>query len=251
MPTFQHKEYEIAYLDEGEGEPIVLVHGFASNKEINWVLPGWTTALKNAGRRVIALDNRGHGQSSKPYDPAVYTLPLMASDTLALLDHLKLDRADYLGYSMGGRIGMLLSLRNPDRIRSATLGGIGASIITGPGRSVQITAALEAESVDKVEDPIARQFRAFAEQTRSDLKSLIACMKGLKHQFTAEELASCRVPMLIVRGSDDDDIAGPIEDIARIIPGCEYAEIPGRNHMTAVGDRMFKESVVAFLKKRP
>lgn len=251
MLSFQRDNLEIAYLDEGEGEPIVLVHGFASNKEINWVLPGWTAALKSAGRRVIALDNRGHGRSSKPHDAAAYSVQQMAGDTLALLDHLKLDRADYLGYSMGGRIGMYLSLKHPDRIRSAALGGIGASIITGPGRRTQIVAALEAKSAQEISDPVARSFRMFAEQTKSDLKALIACMDGLRVQFNEEELASIRVPMLIVRGGDDDDIAGPIENIARTIPGCEYVELPHRNHMTAVGDRAFKEGVAGFLQKRP
>lgn len=101
MPTFGHDGLEIAFLDEGKGEPIVLVHGFASSKEINWVQPSWVSTLKKIGRRVIALDNRGHGDSSKPHDPAAYSLPLMASDTIALLDHLKLERVDYLGYSMG------------------------------------------------------------------------------------------------------------------------------------------------------
>jgi pimeloyl-ACP methyl ester carboxylesterase len=251
MPSFQRGDLEISYIDEGEGEPVVLVHGFASNKEINWLLPGWTTALKNAGRRVIALDNRGHGRSSKPHDPKAYEMTLMAGDTLALLDHLKLERADYLGYSMGGRIGMFLALRHSDRLRSATLGGIGASIITGPGRREQIVAALEAKSINEISDPVAKQFRAFAEQTKSDLKALVACMNGLRHEFSAEELAACRVPMLIVRGGDDNDIAGPAADIARLIPGCEYIEIPRRNHMTVVGDRAFKQGVVDFLAKRP
>jgi pimeloyl-ACP methyl ester carboxylesterase len=131
------------------------------------------------------------------------------------------------------------------------LGGVGASIITGQGRSEQIAQALEAPSADAIKEPVERQFRLFAEQTKSDLKALVACMRGVKHQFSAEELASCRVPMLIVRGSDDDDIAGPIEDIARIVPGCEYIEIPGRNHMTAVGDKVFKEGVLNFLQTRP
>jgi pimeloyl-ACP methyl ester carboxylesterase len=251
MPSFHHDNLEIAYLDEGEGEPIVLVHGFASNKEINWVFPGWTTALKNAGRRVIALDNRGHGQSSKPHDPAAYTMTHMAGDTLALLDHLKVDRADYLGYSMGGRIGTYLAFRHPDRIRSASLGGIGASIITGQGRRLQIIEALKAESANEISDPVAKQFRVFAEQTKSDLKALIACMDGLHVEFKKEELASIRVPMLIVRGGDDDDIAGPAAEIASIIPECEYIELPRRNHMTAVGDRAFKEGVIGFLDKRP
>lgn len=251
MPSFQHDNLEIAYLAEGEGEPIVLVHGFASNKEINWVLPSWTAGLKQAGRRVIALDNRGHGHSSKPHGASAYTMQHMAGDTLALLDHLKIDRADYLGYSMGGRIGMYLALNHPDRIRSSSLGGIGASIITGPGRRVQIIEALTAKSAAEITDPVAKSFRVFAEQTKSDLKALIACMDGLRVQFSEKELAAIRVPMLIVRGADDDDIAGPGAEIAKVIPGCEYIELPHRNHMTAVGDRGFKEGVAAFLQKRP
>ena len=91
------------FLDEGEGEPIVLIHGFASNKEVNWVYPGWVTTLRRAGRRVIALDNRGHGESTKLYDPAAYHSAIMAEDVRALLDHLGLGRADVMGYSMGAR----------------------------------------------------------------------------------------------------------------------------------------------------
>src|SRR6188472_3489163 len=99
MPTFHHDDVEIAYLDEGEGAPIVLVHGFASTKEVNRVNPGWVPTLTRAGRRAIALDNRGHGASSKLYDPAAYHSAAMADDVHALLDHLKIARADIMGYS--------------------------------------------------------------------------------------------------------------------------------------------------------
>src|SRR5712691_9314593 len=101
MPSFQHDGVEIAFLDEGAGEPIVLVHGFASNAAVNWVHPGWVATLTKAGRRVIALDIRGHGASSKLYDPAAYHSAAMAEDVRALLDHLALSRADVMGYSMG------------------------------------------------------------------------------------------------------------------------------------------------------
>src|ERR1043166_7868691 len=101
MPTFQHDNVEIAYLDQGEGDPIVLVHGFASNKEVNWVQPGWVSTLTRDKRRVIALDNRGHGQSTKLYDPADYHTNLMAADVAALIQHLDLVHADVMGYSLG------------------------------------------------------------------------------------------------------------------------------------------------------
>src|SRR5579872_4441485 len=125
MPTFHNGAVEIAYLDEGHGEPIVLVHGFASTKEVNWVAPGWVSTLTRAGRRVIALDNRGHGQSSKLYDPAAYHSAIMAQDVRALLDHLALPRADVMGYSMGARIAAFLALADPQRVRAVVLGGLG------------------------------------------------------------------------------------------------------------------------------
>src|SRR5581483_7741507 len=103
MPSFRHDKVELAYLDEGAGDPVVLVHGFASNKEVNWVQTGWMTTLTRAGRRAIALDNRGHGQSTKLYDPEEYRVGKMAEDVRALLDHLRLNQADVMGYSMGAR----------------------------------------------------------------------------------------------------------------------------------------------------
>jgi pimeloyl-ACP methyl ester carboxylesterase len=112
MASFRNGEVEIAYLDEGEGEPIVLIHGFASNKEVNWVLPGWVATLMRAGQRVIALDNRGHGVSSKLYDPSAYHGATMAEDARALLDYLNIERADVMGYSMGARITALLAVNH-------------------------------------------------------------------------------------------------------------------------------------------
>src|ERR1700754_2434989 len=133
MPSFQNDSVDIAYLDEGEGEPIVLVHGFASTKEVNWVNPGWITTLTRAGRRAIALDNRGHGASAKLYDPAAYHSAVMAEDVRALLDHLNIPRADVMGYSMGARISAFLALAHPDRVRSVVLGGLGIRLVDGVG----------------------------------------------------------------------------------------------------------------------
>src|SRR6202167_4895094 len=179
MPQFTHGEVEIAYLDEGEGEPIVLVHGFASNKEVNWIYPAWVSALRRAGRRVIALDNRGHGASTKLYDPAAYHSALMADDVRALLDHIGLPRADVMGYSMGARNTTFLAMTNPEHMRSGILGGVGIRLVGGVGLSPDtIAQGLEAPSLADVSDPTAHQFRSFAEQTKSDLRALAACIRG-------------------------------------------------------------------------
>ncbi len=248
--SFRHGAVEIAFLDEGQGEPIVLIHGFASNKEVNWVQPGWLAALTSAGRRAIALDNRGHGRSTKLYDPADYHTRHMAEDVRALLDHLKLERADILGYSMGARIAAFLALEQPQRVRSAIFGGLGINLIEGVGAADRIAAALEAPDPASVTEPQARMFRTFADQTGSDRRALAACIRGSRQTLTREQAAAIRVPVLVVVGSEDK-IAGSAEALAALIPGAKAVSIARRDHMRTVGDKMFKAAVMDFLVKRP
>jgi len=249
MPRFTRDGVEIAFLDEGEGEPIVLVHGFASTKEVNWVFPGWVTTLTRAGRRVIALDNRGHGESAKLYDPAAYHSSLMAEDVRALLDHLGLGYADVMGYSMGARITAFLTLAHPKRVRSAVLGGLGIRLVDGVGLPETVAQALEAPSLADVADPTGYMFRAFAEQTHSDLRALAACMRGSRQTLSPSEVGRIAVPALVAVGSKDP-VAGSAEHLAALIPGARALIIPGRDHMLAVGDRAFKTGVLEFLAQR-
>ena len=254
MPNFAHDDVEIAFLDEGEGEPIVLVHGFASNKEVNWVSPGWVTTLTGAGRRVIALDNRGHGASAKLYDPAAYHSSIMAEDVRALLDHLSLPRADVMGYSMGARITAYLALAHPERVRSAVLGGLGAHLVGEGGigglrSSEMIAQGLEAPSLVDVTDPTARQFRSFADQTCSDRRALAACLRGSRQTLSRAEVGRIAVRVLVAVGSKDQ-IAGSPHELAALIPGAKALEIPNRDHMLAVGDKVFKAGVLEFFNQR-
>ena len=250
MPSFHNGAVEIAYLDEGEGDPIVLVHGFASSKNVNWVYPTWVSDLRKDGRRVIALDNRGHGESEKLYDPAQYSIPAMASDTIALMDHLDIARADAMGYSLGGRIAGWLGLNQPARLRSAILAGIGIGLINGGGPGENVAVALEAPTLEDVTDPIGRTFRAFADQTRSDRRALAACLRGSRGLMRGEEAAAITVPVLIAVGTADE-VAGSAAALGKIIPGSEVLDIPNRDHMRAVGDKVYKAGVADFLSRRP
>ncbi len=236
MQRFRHDGVEIAFLDQGEGAPIVLVHGFASTALVNWVHPGWVATLTAAGRRVIALDNRGHGASSKLYDPADYDSAVMADDVRALLDHLDLGRADVMGYSMGARITAFFALAHPTRLRRAVLGGLGSHLLDGVGPPASLAAALEAPSLADVRDPTGRAFRAFAEQTKSDLAALAACIRGSRQSLTADQIAGIRAPVLVAVGTEDP-LAGSAHELAALLPSGRAFDIPGRDHMLAVGDK--------------
>jgi pimeloyl-ACP methyl ester carboxylesterase len=250
MPSFDNGAVEIAYLDEGEGEPILLVHGFASTKNVNWVYPTWVSDLRKNGRRVIALDNRGHGESAKLYDPADYSIPTMAGDVIALMDHLDIPRADVMGYSLGARMTAWLGLTKPERLRSAILGGIGMAMVDGGGPGENVAAALEAPSLDDVSDPVGRTFRAFADQTRSDRRALAACLRGSRGLMSREDVAGINVPVLIAVGTTDE-VAGSAHGLGELIAGSQVLDIPGRDHMRAVGDKVYKSGVADFLSRRP
>jgi pimeloyl-ACP methyl ester carboxylesterase len=247
---FDSDGVRIAYLDEGAGDPILLIHGFASSVKYNWVDPGWVKSLTAAGRRVIAYDNRGHGESAKLYDLDAYGAPTMAEDARRLLQHLKIPCADVMGYSMGARISAFLALAHPGIVRSAVFGGLGINMVRGLAGTGPIAAALEADSIDEVANPTARTFRSFAEQTGSDLKALAVCIRAARAVISAEMLATLTCPVLVAVGTEDV-IGGSATELARIIPGAEALEILRRDHMRAVGDKQYKEGVLEFLARRP
>lgn len=250
MPSFQSDGVRIAYWDEGQGDPILLIHGFASNAGTNWVDSGWVQALVASGRRVIAFDNRGHGQSEKLYAPENYGAPTMAEDARALLDHLAIERANVMGYSMGARISAFLVLKHPERVRSVIFAGLGINMVRGMVGTGPLAKALEAKSIDDVTNDTARSFRAFAEHTKSDLAALAACMRGPREKVTPELLACIQVPALVAVGTEDV-IGGSGAELAALIPGAKLLDIVGRDHMKAVGDARFKQGVLDFLTQRP
>ena len=254
LKTFSSDGVHIAYIDvppEGtdRGEPILLIHGFASNHRINWVNPRWVQTLTRAGRRVVALDNRGHGASQKLYAPADYRSDLMARDAANLLAHLAIERADVMGYSMGARIAAFLALGRPDLVRSLILGGLGDRLVHGVGLPVGIADAMEAPSLGDLTDPMQRMFRAFADQTKSDLKALAACIRGSRQTVSEKGMARIAVPTLVAVGVRDD-VAGDPHKLAAMMPNAEALDIPGRDHNLAVGDKVYKAGVLAFLDRQ-
>lgn len=254
MHSFIHDGFEIAFMDrapeEGAGEPVLMIHGFSSSHHVNWVAPGWFKTLTQAGYRAIALDNRGHGRSTKSYDEADYDPRLMAEDAVALLDHLGIARAHIFGYSMGARISAFLALAHPDRVATLILGGLGYGIIDGVGDWDPIAEALLAPDPAAIEHPRGKMFRSFADQTRSDRRALAACIATSRELISREEMARIASPTLIGIGTKDD-IAGSGQQLAAVMPDAEAFDIEGRDHMLSVGDRSWKAKVLQFLGDHP
>ena len=250
MQAFDSDGVCIHFIDEGDGDPVLLVHGFASSVRYNWLDPGWVSLLRRNGYRVIAYDNRGHGESEKLYEPHAYLPSAMMEDARRLLDHLGIARTDVMGYSMGARLTAFLALAHPQRVRSAIFGGLGGNMIRPMAGTGPIAHALEAGSIDEVVNPTARTFRAFAEKTGSDLAALAACIRGSREPISREMVAKIACPVLVATGTEDV-IGGGAEELAEFIPGAQALPIPRRDHMLAVGDRVYKEGVLAFLAGRP
>jgi pimeloyl-ACP methyl ester carboxylesterase len=229
---------------------VLLIHGFASSIRYNWREPGWIAFLVSNGFRVVAMDNRGHGESDKLYDPKDYGTAPMAEDARRLLDHLGIARADVMGYSMGARICAFLAVAHPERVRGAVLAGLAGNMVRPMAGTGPIAHALEAESIDAVTNPTARTFRAFADRTGGDLKALAVCIRSSREPITREMVARSACPVLVVAGGDDV-IAGPVEDLAKLIPGAEALTVPSRDHMRTVGDRVYMDGVQYFLRGGP
>ncbi len=237
----------VAYEVVGDGPPIVLVHGFASNRVTNWRAPGWYDALTQAGRQVIALDVRGHGESDKPHDRDAYNEGELAWDIERLLDHLGHEQADVMGYSMGGFITLRLLHDSASRVRRAIIAGVGENYYgRGTVETDAIAAGLRALSSADVVGAVPRQFRLFAEQGKNDLEALALCMTRERRAFAASEFEDLNVPTLIVVG-EKDTITGPPGLLADALPGSHVVIVPGRDHMTCVGDKTYKAAVLGFL----
>lgn len=226
------------------GPPVLLVHGFASEYQLNWVGTRWQETLVNAGYRVVGLDCRGHGSSDKPHDPAAYTLATMSADVRRLLDELHIAAARYIGYSMGARIGLQAVIDFPDRILRAVLGGLDVGGAVAEAES--IARALRGSQPDS---PSALSFQRFAlARPINDLEALAACMVGLGHspRFERARLAAIQTPILLAVG-ERDEVARNAAELADRIPTARLVLIPGRDHMGAVPARQFKDAALDFL----
>jgi pimeloyl-ACP methyl ester carboxylesterase len=257
--AFDSGGVKIRYTDQGKGDPVVLIHGFAINPQLQWDLPGITKELAR-DYRVLVLDNRGHGRSGKPHDPKKYGKEMVA-DVVRLLNHLKIERAHVVGYSMGAFITLNLMTTHPDRLLTATLGGAGRGREKETGVLEEIAASLEK---GKGFGPLMQQLSPLGKPKPTDKdvqavnqflgaindpKALAAVLRGM-HELTVtdEALKRNKVPTLAVIG-DLDPLKRQVDDLKGDLANLQVVVIEGADHLNAHARPEFLASLREFLAK--
>jgi pimeloyl-ACP methyl ester carboxylesterase len=227
VKSFDSNGVKIAYFVQGKGEPVILIHGWLSSAGINWALPGISGEIAKSFQ-VIALDVRGHGLSDKPTKEEAYG-PELVEDVVRLMDHLKIKKAHLVGYSMGGIITSSFVAKHPERVLSATLGGMGW---------------LKQGSVG--------QF-GFAQIGKKDNNpaAVTLCGRSLaKLALTEDELKSIRVPVEVIVGDKDDLIKKLyVDPLVKVQKDWPIVEVKDGNHITCIMRPQFRDEIVTWLKK--
>jgi len=256
---FDSDGVKIHYFVKGEGEPVILVHGFTASALLNWIQPGVFDALAE-DYQVIAIDNRGHGRSDKPHDPEQYGVE-MVEDVVRLMDHLGIEKAHVAGYSMGGFITCKLLATHPDRLLSATLGGAGwrrdtddvdgllnelaESLEQGKGIGPLIRRLTPEGQPEPSEEQIAAMSQVVL--LMNDAKALAAVARGMAGLTVSEsELKANKVPTLALIGETDPLKAG-VDEMAPVTENLEVVVIEDADHMSAFGRPEFLEGLQKFL----
>jgi pimeloyl-ACP methyl ester carboxylesterase len=234
--------------EAGLQPPVLMQHGYLSSGTLNWVHTGLAPALVAAGRQVVLLDARGHGDSDKPHDPEFYGEANMARDLRTLLDTLGLASVDLVGYSMGAVIALLCATQEP-RVRRLCVGGVGEAVVLMGGvdrRALApdaLIAALEAEDAGQVTDPEAALFRAFADVAGADRRAMSAHARRVHSEPIA--LERIHAPTLVVAGRDDRLAVRP-ERLQQAIAGARLELLTG-DHLSALVDPHHAAVLVEFL----
>lgn len=258
--SFDSNGVKIHYYVEGEGEPVLLIHGFAANAQIQWGVPGIIKGLAK-DHRVIALDVRGHGKSDKPTEVKQYGTE-MVEDAVRLLDHLKIKKAHVVGYSMGAVITGKLLASHPDRLLSATLGGAGAipegvklppfidklaeSLEQGKGIGPLLVALTPPGKRRPSEVELQALNRLIVGDRGKVLAAVVRSWKTLA--VPKEQLKANKIPVLALIG-EMDPLKESVDILKDLLSNMKIEVIDGTDHMTAFASPKFLRSLRRFLEK--
>lgn len=248
MPHAANNGVRIHYEVEGQGPPLMLVHGFAGNLE-NWHELGYVQGLRST-YRLILVDVRGHGTSDKPHNTSAYDFQTLVSDLVAVLDELDINKAGYFGYSMGGRIGLRIPIYAPQHFNALVLGGAVYPITGKEDAEDDLLTFLQVslENAVKVAPEKPMQFIVdFMEKgmggpmpasqraafLTNDPCALIACIRAFRSATSPrpdEVLPKISIPCLLFVGEADPRF--PItRECASRIPGARFLSFPGLDHL--------------------
>ncbi len=257
MPELVSGGVRIAYETFGDPAhpPILLVHGFASDRGANWIRARWPAPLVEAGFSGVALDLRGHGDSDRPRRLDAYDVPRFHGDFVAVLDALGLASAHLLGYSLGARLCWDFALGHPDRTRSLVLGGAplaGSFAGFDHGRARQLLKSVSSgRPRSNSAAPQDDSTEHFVAMTRglpgNDPEALVRVAEAVRRRPFAARTRVPALPMLLVAGGDDP-VAADSAELAAELPNARYLELPGRTHVTAVTSRLFQAEAAAFFR---
>jgi len=243
---------KLAYSVDGEGPPVILIHGFMLDANFNWRTRG-TTEMLARNFRVISLDARGHGQSEKPHDCSSYGVQL-AEDVVRLMNHLQLERAHVVGYSMGGEIAVKLVTLHPDRLLSVVIGGAGWLRENSPSHAAYAAFA-DMLSALSPGDSIVEAMGGLPNLTDADREVIdandsralaVLSQTALGLAVSERELRLNRVPALSVMG-EHDEYREDIEALHKVMSNLSVEVVVGQNHVGTISDPNFKDLVEAFL----
>lgn len=254
MPTIDSDIGPLHYMDQGAGDGVILVHGFAASAEENWGRSGWVSMLTRAQRRVVTIDLRGHGQSAKSHDPAAYSIDAFADDVWRLSRQLELKKPDLIGFSLGARIVLNLLAKHPESFLLGVLCGAGGRWLEPSSRDPNaLPSAFEAEDASGTTDEMARRFRQFADAQGQDRLALAAVGRGLAaraDKLDRDVLGAIRNEVLVVAGRSDE-LAGDPAPLAAALGRAKSVLVPGCGHMDCLVQPMFKGAVMDFLAGQP
>jgi pimeloyl-ACP methyl ester carboxylesterase len=231
---------KIAYQVKGEGEPVLLVHGFIVNGE-SWKRSALYTDLLHAGYKVIILDQRGNGKSDKPHNDEAYANDAEAKDIMGLMKKIGVKKYNVVGYSRGSIIAARL-LALDKNVKRAVLGGIGLGF-TDPewSRRKMFYRALMGDSIPELQAMVKNV------QTSGLDQQALAYLQKEQPSTSKDDLARVKQPVLVLCGTNDSD-QEEAEQLATIFKNGRFGSMPG-DHGAAVRTNEFSQQIIEFLKK--
>jgi pimeloyl-ACP methyl ester carboxylesterase len=249
MPVFESGGVSLAYDDVGPPDArdcVVLLHGFATNRNENWRRVGWLGAFERRRIRALAFDMRGHGESGRPHAPEAYSREALLGDVVAFVAAFTRRPPILMGYSMGARLALAAASAHPDRFERLILGGVGGRLFEPAPPGHPMADAMEAADADAIAEPLLRSFRIFADDQGEDRLALAAFARARAGLVDQDALGALRLPTLVVAGARDE-LAGDVDALAVHIPGARGITLPGCDHFSAIAHASFKGAVFDFL----